>query len=93
MFLLQSNLPVSGSSPVPWAPVGGGEWGWRPGAHKSVRAEYGGGEVTVFDGRLACTLQNACEAIPPLSRKSVWDKINVSHIVLIAAHKCLPDLV
>lgn len=70
---------------------GGAGAGLSLGAHKCARAEYRG-EGTAFDGRLACTLQNACEAKPPLPRESVWDKINVSHIVLIAANKCLNDL-
>lgn len=51
-----------------------------------------GGEGTAFDGQLACMLQNACEAKPPLPRRSAWDKINVSPIVLIAANKCLNNL-
>lgn len=73
-----------GSSPVPWA------GGWQ-GDRKSARGEYEG-DIAVFDGMLACTLQNACEAIPPLPRKSLRDRINVSHIVLIVANKCLNDL-
>lgn len=65
---------------------GGGQ-----GDHKSARVESGG-DIAAFDGTLAQMLQNACEAIPPLPRKSLRDEINVSHIVLIVANKCLNGL-
>lgn len=58
---------------------------------KSARLENGGC-IAAFDSTLAQRVQNACEAIPPLPRKPLRDKINVSHIVLIVANKCLNDL-
>lgn len=92
MFLTPIQFACVWQQPSSTGTAGGGAGaGLSLGAHKCARAEYGG-EGTAFDGRLACKLQNACEAKPPLPRESVWDKINVSHIVLIAANKCLNDL-
>lgn len=79
-----------GSRPVPRAGAGGrggGEAG-RP----SICAGGHRGRIPAFDGWFAGSLQSAGEAAPPLPRKSLRDTINVSHIVLIVANKCLNDL-
>lgn len=78
-----------GSSPVP------GALGWGVGEGREAINLPGQSAEAILLCLMVCSPEHSKMLVKqyyPFPRKSLRDKINVSHIVLIVANKCLNDL-